>query len=179
MCLEKMKGKLVYNKFFHIVRFSSYSSLAITSFIEGLNIFFSRRNSQPSFVRHPCYSSSRPFLILEFSVFTTFRVQTHVFVSAVLFLTSYSLFVGYRFLLLASTLSLLFHEERIQIASVAIRFLSNSLSRQSRFMLCSSRLNLHLNKCNHSYRSLSYFNQTLLQHNLYILRLPHRDILHQ
>lgn len=53
--------------------------------------------------------------------FATFRAQTCVFVFAVLFLTSYSLFIGYRLLYLTFTLSLLFHEGRIQIVSI-LRF---------------------------------------------------------
>lgn len=44
----------LYNKFFHVEKSNSYSSRTIALFIEGLNIFFSKRkNSHPSFILRP------------------------------------------------------------------------------------------------------------------------------
>lgn len=127
MCLGKIERKLVYKKFFRIVKFSSRFSSTVISFIEGLNIFFSRRNSQPSFLRHSCFMSSKRFLILEFLVFLLPRSQFRPTFSFLLFYFSPLILRSLTTVFFFSFYSLLFHEGRIQIVSIAIRFLPHSL----------------------------------------------------
>lgn len=125
----------IHNKFIDTIKFSCYSSLTITAFFftEGLNIFFSRKNFQPSFPdvlvtssRDVSWSSNSLLLFCYVLVFKPrFRV------SALLFPASYSLSAVRRLPFRALFAAFSHTEERTRVVSAVVRFPPNSFPGQA------------------------------------------------